>query len=583
MIYHGLSDELVNFALDPIKHKGVLGVTSNPIMRVTNFCRNALLPYKLDVDKFEEFLFDILVQADKQIKTLIRNPPSEKYDGDDAQFLHNLKDYLRIIVAVSEDKAFDSTYKNAVLTHIEDQLVVTFNYHIDRLSERYKIKREHFLVVENSIVITAMILSEIYVFVKSGYMNVEKLKGGFKLELKNKSQILHQAHGISELLEDISNLSDSFNLYQTTLLMDRSYIQPELASKTIDDVFDKVLSIKPIYISDEAKSSKHYRFIRECVAIMTFAECFNLRGFGVPVRFFLENNLCRSESLNFIIKNLKVLNTLNGKHFSALAFDGTSFKRGNLDFKLATRHMVYMASKLFSKEESVKQELIKFGEVFEKDYIFQYMKKLDPARYRIYPSITPNNNAEIKGYDIDLAIEDKLFDQFYFVQVKYRTKWLPKFYSERYWEVNTGILKEYERQLRVFKENLNHPSIRKKLSQKKYKGLERATDENSHFIFLHNLPFLNFYECGGILFYEWNLFRNVMQGGKVYWEQGTVKGVENRKPFMLHDTEAAIKAYTCSDQTKTSLGPALDVYINSIVQLRLKCGLTTTHVDMPLI
>lgn len=583
MIYHGLDDNLINFAFDPIQNKKILGVPSTPIIRIINYCRNFLLPYKTDMEEFEEFLFSTIIRAEKKIQTLKDTPPTDEYDGDTIKTLKKVKEYLRVMVAVHKDKASDIVYRNAIYDYIDRQIITMFGYHIDRISERYKIKRELLLLGDCSLLISSMILSEIYVFVKSGYIGVRKLKGGFVLELKDLAEPYRRAHGLSELLESKSIDLDNYYLMQATCLMDRRYIFPELANETIDQVFDKVLSIKPKYLSDTVKSSSHYLFIRECVAIMTFTECFKLKGFEIPVSFFIDNKLCRHESLDFIVSHLHELNMLEGKYFNTLTFDGSSFASGNLEFKLATRHLVYVASRLISKDDNVKKELIKFGDIFEKDYIYRYLQSVNKDRYKIYPSINPNNNAEVKGYDIDLVIEDKLFEQFYFIQVKYRTKWLPKFYSERYWELTTGLLKDYERQLRVFKNNLNHPSIRQKLSQKKYKGLERATDENSHFVFLHNLPFLNFYEFEGIYFYEWNLFRNLIQDAKVYWRKDNMIGAEERKSFMLHDTAAAIESYIDGVQTKTSLGPDFDTYINSLVQLKVKTRLRSTFLDIPLI
>ena len=61
-----------------------------------------------------------------------------------------------------------------------------------------------------------------------------------------------------------------------------------------------------------------------------------------------------------------------------------------------------------------------------------------------------------------------------------------------------------------------------------------------------------------------------MQGAKVYWMRGQTAGVEKSSPFMLHDTRAAIKAYTSLDKVKTSIETDLDTYLNSIVQLKLK-------------
>ncbi len=584
LIYHGIDNDLVKFALDPIKNRDILGMSSDTLGDRVRSVLNTLIPFRSDIRIFENFLFRNLCLAEKQLYQLKNAPKKECYEADSSKILEEIRKYFRLIVAVDKDNASDESYKSSIYNYIDRQIAITFSYHVDRISERYKIKREILLGIDSSILISSMLLSEIYVFVKSGYINVRKLKEGFKLELAEPAEKFHVAHGLSELLEDKSNFADQGYLDKATSLMNRRYIQLEVASEIIDQAFDKVLSIKPMFLSESAKSSKHFLFIRECIAIMTFTECFKLKGFDIPVSFFIENNLCRSESLNFLISNLSKLNKFEGAHFDALRFDGSSFKAGNLGFELATRHITYMASKLYSQEESLKKELIKFGDIFERDYIYQYLSNLDVKRFKIYPSINPNNNAEIKGYDIDLVIEDQLFEQFYFVQVKYRTKWLPKFYSERCWELTTGILKDYERQLRVFKDNLNHPSIRKKLNQRKFEGLEKATDDNSHFIFLHNLPFLNFYEYNGIHFYEWNLFRNILQGAKVYWMRGQTAGVEKSSPFMLHDTRAAIKAYTSLDKVKTSIETDLDTYLNSIVQLKLKGAFgRNTYFDIPLI
>lgn len=583
MIYHGLHNNLVDFAFDPVKNRNVLGVRASPVVRT--FCRwlNVLVPYKTDIEEFEEFLFDIIVQAEAQIEQLRNLQLSEVVSTNSPDFINKIKEYLRIIVKVSASKASDPIHKQAVLAYIDNQLSVIFSYHVDRLSERYGIKREQFLLIDGAIVISAMILSEIYVFVKSGFISIRKLKGGFELALKDSALPYHNARGVSELLEEKSMQANIHSLHHATSMMNSARVLPSVAEDTIDEVFDKVLSIQPKYLSDEVKESEHYRFIRECVAIMTFTKCFNLRGRDTPATFFGENKLCRSESLTFISNNLYLLNAVEGKYFSALNFDGRSFKPGNLEFSIAIRHFVFAAAKLMSAKLNNKKELLKFGDVFEKDYIFRRVQSIDPTRYQIYPSLNPNNNAEIKGYDIDLVIEDKMFEQFYFIQVKYRTKWLPKFYSERYWELNTGLLKDYERQLRVFKDNLHHPSIRKKLGQQKYKGLERATEDNSHFVFIHNIPFLNFYQSNGIYFYEWNLFRNLMQGAKVYYKQHGIPGAEVRKPVMLHDIEAALGAYIDDQCPKTSIGPDFEVYSNSLMQLKVKFHAKTTCVDMPLV
>ena len=52
---------------------------------------------------------------------------------------------------------------------------------------------------------------------------------------------------------------------------------------------------------------------------------------------------------------------------------------------------------------------------------------------------------------------------------------------------------------------------------------------------------------------------------------------------MLHDTSAAIEAYTSANKTKTSIETDLDSYLNPLAQLKLKGTFGNTYFDIPLV
>ena len=149
--------------------------------------------------------------------------------------------------------------------------------------------------------------------------------------------------------------------------------------------------------------------------------------------------------------------------------------------------------------------------------MIDYIQSINGNRYIVHPGFKAGTNAKIKKYDIDLVIEDSHHNTFYFIQAKYRLSDQPTFLSEQY-EVmqKDDFHKGYALQLLSLKNNLADKSIRDKLNGLR---LSAATEKNSHFILLHNMPFLNFHQIHGIYFYEWNLFRNLLKNGKIHVNQ----------------------------------------------------------------
>ena len=165
LIYHGIDNDLVKFALDPIKNRNILSRNSNFFGGYVQSLLNTLTPFQSDIHKFESFLFRNLSLAEKQINQLKATPPEECYETDSSRILEGIREYFRLIVAVNKDNASNESYKSSIYHYIERQIAITFSYHVDRISERYKIKREVLLGIDSSILISSMFLSEIYVFV----------------------------------------------------------------------------------------------------------------------------------------------------------------------------------------------------------------------------------------------------------------------------------------------------------------------------------------------------------------------------------------------------------------------------------
>jgi len=584
VIYHGLDKGLVDFVYNPIKYKDYLKRRVGPSREGLGGLIDRITEKKTDLQIFEECLFNLLLQAEKQIESLL-SFSCEVVEIERESALEQIKEYLRIIVKADPTQLDSQSYRAEMYEYIDNQIATTFGYHADRISELYQLETGRLLSSAGSVIIPPMLLSEIYAFIRLNYIDLERQKGGFILKMNDRFLPEFHAHTLTELLESNSTLSLQYYLSGVATKINRRFITIELAQEAITYVLDKVLSLQERYLSDAVREGEHFELIKGCIAIMLVSEVFSMHKCNVPASFLINNGICSASVINFVVSNLSALNPKQVRLFSVLSFVKGEFSRGNLEFNLATRHLVYAASNLYSDRNKRDNNLLVFGDAFERDYIYRYASTLDRNRYKIYPSISPGNKADVKGYDIDLVIEDVLFGQFYFIQVKYKKTRLPKFFSERCYELKTGFIRDYERQLRVFRDNLLHPSIQRKLRQDKYKGLERATTDNSHFVFVHNVPFLNLYGCNGIYFYEWNFFRNLMRGGMMLWEGRGGFGHEKQKPFPLHDTKTIVELYTdkMKAHEKSSIPSVFYAHTNALVQLKVKSKRKDVHFDVPLV
>jgi hypothetical protein len=195
-----------------------------------------------------------------------------------------------------------------------------------------------------------------------------------------------------------------------------------------------------------------------------------------------------------------------------VVYEDRFFKRGNQQFKFGLKKLAgIVLEESLTESKDPKGDI---GKSFEADYILNYLKSLNFFGYESYGVFKPSPAARIRGYDIDVILKDTKENLFFFIQVKYWFNNLPIHLDEKIKFFNGNDVRDKVfRQLVKLKENIEEEEIRNKLLDL---GLEDARKDNSYFILLHNVPFLNFYEYAGVIFYEWNSFRNLLQQGRVF-------------------------------------------------------------------
>ncbi|RQS17989.1 hypothetical protein DIE03_36660 [Burkholderia sp. Bp8992] len=156
------------------------------------------------------------------------------------------------------------------------------------------------------------------------------------------------------------------------------------------------------------------------------------------------------------------------------------------------------------------------GKWFERDYILQYIQdRLDSSRFMAWFEF---KDMDAK-YDVDIIIYDKTTCLFYFCQVKHRAQVLQPYLRDELDEfnrsknINHGI-----GQLSRLRELIDTEQVRKRLVSKLGKKLVGSglLSERSRFLLVHTIENFDMCTRRGITMYEWNTFRNLLQGQMLF-------------------------------------------------------------------
>jgi len=458
---------------------------------------------------------------------------------------NELNKYFRIGLLIESnltetDKAIASDYiKINVFTKLE--------YHCNRISESYNLSDDYLqsIVSEENLWIS-FFLSEIYLLLRCGLLSANFAGGSLAFHTSQAYEKKLSRYWLSEILEANSKLSDTkFYMDMSKYLLVNRAIPKELVNPVIDNILDKIFSIHVNYVTNDISNNKRYKFLREIIFFSLVLECNSLMGTNSVDRlYFRKGDYISDNTLSYIDNALGALSEAKINNIGGFIHQTTSrsYARGSLSFKYGLRK--FAGALLETMQNDLKGSDFKggLGDSFETDYVLNYLKKLDYFGFKPYRGFKAGNKSLIKGYDVDIVLHDSENDIYYFIQVKYRFSALPTYLSERIKFFNEKSFKKgYLDQLVTLKENFNNENIRKQIDNI---GLKGANTRNSHFVLLHNIPFLNFYEYKGVLFYEWNLLRNILQEGKIYWKKDSNSGdISSNSKLQLHKPDDIIAAY----------------------------------------
>lgn len=448
----------------------------------------------LIIEQIEQASLDV-----EKLKPLEEDPFGQVYIADCQRAFSK---YFKIVV----------TGGNATNKYISSNLLTKMEYHCNRVLQSMN-KSVHYTssVITHQHIMLAYILSEIYFLVENGFYSVVLIKNKPVISVNSSKFHLLKRYWLSEILESYSKRSDVhfLNNIKTKLSM-HSVVSETLSHDILNYILDKHFSLKLCYITDDLAENTFYKLFIDIVLFLTIVEC---APYHVTAQWIATHTEIDAMVLHLVDRAITDSPLMLSSNSAFIYKKGDVYKRGPLGFKFGIRKLVGTLLKIAQDESGGKDFMGKLGSHFEEEYLFNYLQNFHD--YQVYPGFKPENNAAVKGYDIDIVLRHKTSGIFYFIQVKFYFSTLPTYFSEQYKFFNGDkFMSGYARQLSVLKQHIMDDSIRQKLQ-----GLHlgEATDKNSRFVLIHNIPFLNFYEHEGLYFYEWNLARNILQDGKIYW------------------------------------------------------------------
>lgn len=550
MFYDCKDENLINFISNPIDNIDILErkVSNNKILftlskiSIFNNIIKSLYPKLF----FEKELLLLLKSSKIEIQKL--KETKETNENFCPKTILNLsKNYIDIINSFNIHPKVEDEYKF-------ETLAIKIEYTLDRIKENHNLfsRNIEMEIIKKDVIVISYFLTEVFYYINIGVLDLIYNKKKYIVNITKDNVLRLKAYWLSEILEYNTKIKDKNELQNFYLeIKSKNKISRTLSNKITSYIFDKILYIQPKYFENNFLKTKEFIFFQQIVLFSSIIECFSINGQKIiHIKKLVKMSIFDNELIAFLIKNLN-----NEKEpFFFIKYKNNKFYRGTLEFKYGTRNFIGKMMNL-KLDELKKQGLNSsdfggiIGVAFEKQYVVNFLQtRLKEYRIETYGEFRPNTNAKIKGYDADLVLYDKKLEIYYFIQVKFNIYSQQTFLHERIKYYNGNKNKEGIDQLLVLKKNFNDESIKKKLKQHK---LYNASLQNSHFILLHNMPYLNFYETNGIYLYEWNLFRNLLQNCHIDWyKNNLIKSEESNEFPKLYDIESLLNGYFNSNNAE---------------------------------
>jgi len=572
LIYENIESCFIDFLANPIKNRNVIHAS-----QIKNFI--IILTSKIPIvktlieNRYSGYLFEQNIKKllEKTVDKSDNFTSGKSIKHTTEALLITLENYFKVGVYFENNIEMENFTKEELDSFILENMRTKLEYYVNRICEAHNLSMDYmYEIVNRKELWLSYYCSELLFFLKQGLLEVSLHNNKYILYSTPKLEVRLKSYWLSEILEENSKIADMNFYYEFSKKLENfKKIPKKLENDLVDYTMDKVFSIQTSYLDNNLKEDAKYILFKKLVLFISLMECFSLSELEqVHEKEFLDTELIEPEFIEYLKSILKEQSLKKKTIFAYIYFNNGYFSKGTLGFKYGLRELAGVL--LSKKQNELKGKDIKgtLGLLFETDYILNYIKGIEKYGYKIYGEFKPNSNAKIKGYDIDLVLHDKKLNIFYFIQVKFKFSALPTYIHE---QLNLfrdeNFEKGFGKQLLILKENFNDNSIRKKLRDKQ---LGDATLENSHFILLHNLPFLNFYKQNGVFFYEWNLFRNILQDCKLHWFKDSDYTQEYIKLFpKLHKPDELVDAYYKNSSFAEQLRKKFDIYSRSFCSFNL--------------
>ncbi|WP_075186535.1 hypothetical protein [Teredinibacter haidensis] len=516
MNYERSQDEMLGFVENPRKlSEYLLDLSIAQSWKERVFSSIRLLQGNLSPDESKRLFYKVV--ANYLMHNCIDDAPSlSKADRVTSleeldKAIENFRKHFSIDTAISTNDKDISKY---LLEMIRLQMATKMEYHQNRVCESLGIpfsSGESILSMPH--VWLSFYYSELCLLVNSDVLHVKFYKNRIYLMPSHRFEKEMLQYWFSETIEGLSTQSDDKNIkaiLASTALYSRK-IPFRRMEVVVDFILDKVFSIHVKYLDEYLKENESYQMLRKLIAFASIVE----RNFMSGIYETRSSDISGAAGIEseFLSEIDKVVSGSNSECNAYVTKRGDTYRHGTLGFKFGLKKLAGDMVKFREGERAQGTFGGVLGKKFEVEYLKKYIERCSYRKYKVLPGFKSKKVKDnIDGYDVDLILRDVERDFYYFVQVKYSLHKLPKYFSEQYKFFNDkDFMGKGFKQIRTLKNHcFTDDVIRKKLISS---GARGASAENSAFLVVHNIPYLNFYECDNIVFYEWNTFRAILNGG----------------------------------------------------------------------
>ena len=458
-----------------------------------------------------------------------RNPDSPVEAAARTDQMLQKANRLVFAMLLEDEENLTEKGRQVLKVHIEQWICCEYSYTNDRIEEKAGIGlsgRE--LIDQYPSLWTTFYFSEILYLILIGELHAQVVARPLSGSLiligpQSAKRVSHRIHWLNSHMENNSAAGDSFEITTLDWLFgSKVYVTGNLAQPIIQHFVDKVFSLNFRLLEEELPNSLHVKVIKECVLFALCVEYRYTKGESTPSNYLLQHIEISQEAVWRLESMLRQrpARTAPPILLRYICFENGNFLKGEVNPELGIRKLIGCALDLAPGDRGKFGNTL--GKFFENICVRAYLKNLseneptfpyEVAERSFEPGRKSGKTARAEGYDADIVLRARESDEFVFIQTKHWLSDNPIFLGERVRSFASDKTKKAISQITSLKENIGSDRVKRQLA---LYDLEGAHEKNSYFLFLHNLPHLNYLHFSGVLMYEWRVFRNLLLGNRVF-------------------------------------------------------------------